>query len=54
MPTYEFRCKKCKKQFTTILSLGEYEKGKISCPKCKGKQVQQLVSSFMTKTSRKS
>jgi putative FmdB family regulatory protein len=54
MPTYEFRCKKCKKEFTAILSLREYEKGKISCPKCKGKQVQQMVSHFMTKTSRKS
>ena len=54
MPTYEFRCKKCKKEFSAILSLREYEKGKVSCPKCKGKQVQQLISHFMTKTSRKS
>ena len=54
MPTYDFRCKKCKKEFSTLLSLREYEKGKISCPKCKGKRVEQLVTHFMTKTSRKS
>ena len=54
MPTYDFRCKKCKKEFSTMLSLREYEKGRVNCPKCKGKQVEQLVTHFMIKTSRKS
>lgn len=54
MPTYDFRCKKCKKKFSTMLSLREHEKGKVNCPKCKGKQVEQLVTHFMTKTSSKS
>jgi putative FmdB family regulatory protein len=54
MPTYEFICEKCKKPFTLILSISEYEKGKIKCPKCKGDKVKQQISSFQTKTSKKS
>jgi putative FmdB family regulatory protein len=54
MPTYDFRCKKCRKEFSAMLSLREYEKGQVKCPKCKGKQLEQLITHFMTKTSRKS
>lgn len=54
MPTYEYECKDCKKKFTVILSLSEHDKTRVSCPKCKGKKVVQNISSFMTKTSRKS
>lgn len=54
MPTYEFVCEKCKKPFTLILSISEYIKGKTKCPKCKGGKVKQQISSFQTKTSRKS
>ena len=54
MPTYEFVCEKCKKDFTLIMSISEYEKKKSQCPKCKGTKVKQLISSFQTVTSRKS
>jgi putative FmdB family regulatory protein len=54
MPTYEYECKDCKKKFTLILSISEHDKTKASCPKCKGKKVQQSISAFMTKTGRKS
>ena len=54
MPTYEYECLDCKKKFSVILSISEHEKTKVSCPKCKGKKVQQSISLFMTKTSRKS
>ena len=54
MPTYEFECEKCKKGFSLILSISEYEKKKFRCPKCKGTKVKQLVSSFQTVTSKKS
>ncbi len=33
MPRYEFYCEDCKKPFEAILTLAEYEKGKIKCPK---------------------
>jgi putative FmdB family regulatory protein len=54
MPTYEYRCEACKKEFALIQSFKEHEKAKVTCPKCKGKKVKQLISLFTTKTSRKS
>jgi putative FmdB family regulatory protein len=54
MPTYEYECVDCKKKFSVILSISEHEKTKVSCPKCMGKKVQQRISLFTTKTSRKS
>jgi putative FmdB family regulatory protein len=54
MPTYEFYCEKCKKVFSVIISISDYEKKKYNCPKCKGKQVKQQISSFQTVTSKKS
>jgi putative FmdB family regulatory protein len=54
MPTYEYQCLDCKKSFSLILSIAEHDKARAACPKCKGKKVKQVVSSFITKTSRKS
>lgn len=54
MPTYEYVCLKCKKSFTTVMSISEYEKGKVNCPKCGKGQVKQQVTAFQTKTSKKS
>jgi len=54
MPSYEFFCEKCKKQFTLQLSLAEHEKKKYACPKCENRKVKQQITTFQTKTSRKS
>jgi putative FmdB family regulatory protein len=54
MPNYEYRCPSCKKKFTLILSMREHEAKKGKCPKCGGKKVEQLISQFMARTSRKS
>jgi putative FmdB family regulatory protein len=54
MPSYEYRCPKCNKKFTLILSIGEHDVGKVKCPKCGGKKLQQLITAFQVKTSRKS
>lgn len=54
MATYEYRCEDCNRKFTLIQSISEHEKTKVACPKCKGKKVRQLISTFTTKTSRKS
>ena len=54
MPTYEFHCAKCNKNFTLIMSISEYEKQKFRCPKCKSTKVKQQVSAFTTITSSKS
>jgi len=54
MPMYEFSCKNCKKTFTLTISLAEYEKAKFTCPKCKGKKVEQRIAPFFAVTSKKS
>lgn len=55
MPIYEFECLKCKKIFSLVLSLADYEKQKKpACPKCGSKQVEQVVETFYAVTSKKS
>jgi putative FmdB family regulatory protein len=54
MPTYEYLCENCKKEFSVILSFSEHEEGDISCPECKGKEIKQLISTFVSQTRKKS
>jgi putative FmdB family regulatory protein len=54
MPTYEYRCLACKKRFNLILSISEHSAGKAKCPKCNGKKLEQILSAFQVKTSKKS
>jgi putative FmdB family regulatory protein len=54
MPRYEFYCEDCEKPFEIILTLAEYEKDKVKCPKCGGKNVHQEVAAFFAVTSKKS
>jgi len=54
MPSYEFICEKCKKAFTLIISISEYEKKKFRCPKCKSTRVKQQITPFQVVTSKKS
>ncbi len=54
MPTYEFACKKCGKEFTLILSMKERETAKITCSACGSEDVSQILGTFTAKTSRKS
>ena len=54
MPSYEYRCPKCSKKFILILSISEHDARKAKCPKCGGKKLEQLITGFQIKTSRKS
>ena len=54
MPSYDYRCRKCNKGFTTVLNVKDHDAKKAKCPKCGGKQLDQVISFFMVKTSRKS
>ncbi len=54
MPTYEYQCEKCGKEFTLTQSMAEHDKKQTVCPECKSDKVIQLISSFIAKTSRKS
>ncbi len=53
MPHYDFYCEKCRKEVTMTLSINERERGDYMCPDCGGKQLQPLMATFFSKTSRK-
>ena len=54
MPHYEFFCLDCKKFFSKIPSLIDYEEGGVVCPRCRSKNVEQRWSAFTVITSKKS
>jgi putative FmdB family regulatory protein len=54
MPTYEYFCKKCNESFSVIQSIKDQAEKKAECPKCRGKDIEQQITPFQTKTSRKS
>ncbi len=54
MPRHEFFCPNCKKLFSKILFLVDYEEGEILCPHCSSKEVEQCSSAFNAMTSKKS
>jgi putative FmdB family regulatory protein len=54
MPVYEFECLSCGTEFTATLSVEELESGSLKCPNCGGDNIKQLMSAFVSKTSRKS
>ena len=54
MPTYEYRCEKCKKSFTRIENISSHGRKKLTCPKCKSANVSQVFSAFYAKTVKKS
>jgi putative FmdB family regulatory protein len=54
MPVYDYRCAGCGKKFSVPMTIAEYEKKKVRCPKCGKAKVRQLYGTFFAKTSRKS
>jgi putative FmdB family regulatory protein len=54
MPTYEFLCPKCQKEFTVTMTIRERGEKKPACPTCGSTELESLFSSVVTKTSRKS
>lgn len=54
MPNYEYKCSKCNKTFSVVLGIKEHGSTKVTCPDCGGQQVEQLISTFFSKTSKKS
>ena len=54
MPVYEYYCDKCQCEVQFTLSISAHNKGQLKCPKCGGKALRPLVSTFFSQTSRKS
>ncbi len=54
MPTYEYRCEACGKEFTQTERISKNARRRPACPKCKSKKVARVFSSFYAKTGHKS
>lgn len=54
MPSYDYRCTECNRKFSLTMTVTEYEKKKVKCPKCGSKKVEQRLASFYAVTSKKS
>ena len=54
MPTYEFLCAKCQKEFSVTVTIREREKKKPVCPTCGSTDLESLMGGFFAKTSKKS
>jgi len=54
MPIYSYTCKECKKSFTRQMTITEYGKARVACPKCNSKKVEQKVAAFFAVSAKKS
>lgn len=54
MPAYEYYCRPCDRTFTVAMSMTEHETKQVKCPHCHKTQVEQLLSTFTARTSKKS
>jgi len=54
MPDYEYRCLGCRHTFTRHEHLREHEQAHPRCPECGGDKVEQILTPFYARTSRKS
>ena len=53
MPTYEYHCRDCENVFDRVEPLSEHGTRAPKCPKCKSRNVEQVLTSFFAKTSHK-
>jgi putative FmdB family regulatory protein len=54
MPTYDFLCLTCQKEFTTTVTVKERETAKPACPTCGSHELETLMGGFFAKTAKKS
>ncbi|MBH0206412.1 MAG: zinc ribbon domain-containing protein [Nitrospira sp.] len=54
MPMYDYKCLDCGKESLIVVTLKEHERGEVVCPACGSKKLQQLFSSFIAHTTKKS
>jgi putative FmdB family regulatory protein len=51
---YDYKCLDCGKEFLLALTLKEHETGAAACSHCGSKNLQQLYTSFIARTTKKS
>jgi putative FmdB family regulatory protein len=53
MPTYEYRCRDCHEVFDHVEPLADHGNKLPQCPKCRRRNVEQVMTAFFAKTSHK-
>ena len=54
MPTYEYQCNQCGKNFEQVTTLHDHEKhARPACPKCGSHDVRQVPAAFQAVTAKK-
>jgi putative FmdB family regulatory protein len=51
---YDYKCQACGKESLLVLTLKEHETGTVTCPSCGSTKMQQLYTSFIAHTTKKS
>jgi predicted nucleic acid-binding Zn ribbon protein len=54
MPVYEYYCDNCRREVAVTLSISQHDKVVPAGPEWSGKDLNPLVSTFFSQTSRKS
>ena len=54
MPTYDYKCDSCGKEFSRTETMAERTAKPVNCPKCDSDKVERVFSEFFAKTIRKS
>jgi len=54
MPTYEYHCDDCGRDFERVEHIEEHGSRKTVCPGCRGEKVRQVFTPFLAQTSKKS
>jgi putative FmdB family regulatory protein len=54
MPSYDYRCEKCRRRFAVVQRISEHTGGAPACPKCKSRRTRRVLAPFFAKTGKKS
>lgn len=53
MPTYDYRCAECGKDFFVIEHITTHETSTPKCPECESTKVERVFGNVMVKTKKK-
>lgn len=54
MPTYDYHCRSCGRDFSTREKIADHDPGAATCPNCKSRDVERVMAGFYARTPRKS
>ena len=54
MPMCDYECLDCGKESLIAMTLKEHESGTVTCPACGSKKMDQMIASFIARTTKKS